>query len=99
MEKKIFQSIIGDLRTKRNIQLGVKEQHPKAMMSNYQMAKNSATVNCGGEWRGREYSQQIADYVMGSQAFTEMIKAYNAKADIETVIEPGKQYVQIRIRW
>lgn len=97
MDKKKFQKIIGQIRTQRNSELDIRAEYPKAMMTSKQETISTATVNCGGEW-GID-SKGIADYVMKSQAFTELMEASSAKAEIEKVEYPGKSYVQIRIRW
>lgn len=41
--KKMFQKTISAIRKEMD------DDYPKAMMTGQQMAKNTATVNCGGE--------------------------------------------------
>lgn len=75
--KKDFQKVIGAIRKDQ------RGDYPKAMMTGQQMAKNTATVNCGGEWRSAQYSWELADLVTRDERFVQFLARHNATAHIE----------------
>lgn len=75
--KKNFQKTIGAIRKERN------DSFPKAMMTGQQMAKNTATVNCGGEWKSAEKSLEIAKATATDPRFLVFLAECDAKAKIE----------------
>ena len=94
--KKDFQKVIKSIREQISAYEGKTYEFPKAMMTGQQMDKNTATVNCGGEWRSAEYSKEIADVVMTHSEFQVFLIKYQAKAHIEENKFGG---VQIRINY
>lgn len=96
MNKKEFQKVISKIRNDRKKETGNKNcEYPKAMMTGQQIKKNTATVNCGGEWYGEE-SKELANAVMQDERFKQLIGKYNAKASTEVNPFGG---VQIRINY
>ena len=85
-----FQKVIAAIRKAGG------DDYPKAMMTGQQMAKNTATVNCGGEWRSAEYSEMLAATVTADPGFQKFLKEENATANIERNPFGG---VQIRINF
>ena len=75
--KKEFQKTISAIRKEMN------DQFPKAMMTGQQMAKRTATVNCGGEWRTEEYSLKMAKAVATDPRFIVFLAECDANAKIE----------------
>ena len=86
--KKAVSKVRADLGTKG---------YPKAMMTGAQMTKCTATVNCGGEWYGMDYSEELASKVIQHETFKDFLKAYNAEAHIEKASYAGREYAQVRI--
>lgn len=71
--------------------------YPKAMMTGQQMRKCTATVNCGGEWHGKTFSEELASKVIQHEAFKDFLKSYHAEAHIEKASYAGREYAQVRI--
>lgn len=92
--KKTFQKVIKGIREDRNTTLGKKSNFPKPMMTQKQMDKHEATVNCGGEWGSAESTKAIADVVMADNRFKEFLQDSKAEAKIE--LNPFNTY-QIRL--
>ena len=98
--KKTFQKTVSEIRkdwrVKRNTPGG---EYPKAMMTSQQEAKNTATVNCGGEWVSSSFSKDLAEYVINDERFQKFLSDAGAEATIEKVY--GRNYVvpgcQVRI--
>lgn len=88
--KKEFQKVIGAIR-KNDAHLG---DYPKAMMTDKQMFKGTATVNCG-EFIYHENSMGLAKSVMENNLFQSFLTKHNATAHVEAV-ERG---YQIRINF
>ena len=76
--KKEFQKVIKEIRNE------IGGNFPKPMMTGQQMEKNTATVNCGGEWSTKEETIILATIVMNDKRFTDFIEKHSAKANIET---------------
>ena len=74
--KKDFQNTIKAIR-------GDRYRYPKPMMTEVQMSKKEATVNCGGEWGTTETTYEVATYVMNDARFADFLARHNAKATIE----------------
>ena len=72
-----FQKVIGEIRN------DIGGMFPKAMMTNQQMQKNTATVNCGGEWRSAENAMKTVNAVMNDERFKAFLVRQNATAMIE----------------
>ena len=85
-----FQKVIAAIRKE------VGGDYPKAMMTGQQMKKNTATVNCGGEWRSKEFSEMLAAQVTADPGFQKFLKEENATANIEANPFGG---VQVRINF
>lgn len=86
--KKDFQKVVSGIRK------AVGDEFPKAMMTGQQMAKNTATVNCGGEWKGGVYSRNLADKVLADPSFCAYLERYGATAHLEKTPSGG---IQVRI--
>lgn len=82
--KKEFQKVIGSIRNEDRKANNHKRDFPKAMMTNHQMEKETATVNCGGEWYGKEIAEYNANLVLKDQRFLSFLDKYGAKATTET---------------
>lgn len=89
--KKDFQSIIGTIRNETG-----DKAYPKPMMTSQQIDKDTATVNCGGEWRETEETKERAEKVMNDERFKAFLEKYGATAQIE--LDNFKSY-QIRINY
>lgn len=76
-DKKEFQKVIATIRNEGN------SGFPKAMMTRQQMVKGTATVNCGGEWRTKEYTETLSAAIMKDTRFQSLIEKYNATAEVE----------------
>lgn len=86
--KRDFQKVIGAIRKEGG------KQFPKAMLTGQQAAKNTATVNCGGEWYSLESTEKIAAAVMSDKRFTDFLEKHNATAQVE--LNPfGAQQIRI----
>lgn len=83
--KKDFQKVIKAIRDAKNKECGTNSEFPKAMMTRQQIAKGTATVNCGGEWckHSPEVARERADLVMKDERFTAFLTKWNATAHIE----------------
>ena len=83
-DKKEFQQVIGKIRKDRGLTSnGHNYNYPKPMLTGQQAAKNTATVNCGGEWYSADATMKLAEMVMNDSRFISLIKKYNATAKIE----------------
>ena len=84
--KKDFQKVIGAIRKERQVAEDNKRiEYPKAMMTGQQEAKNTATVNCGGEWGpNKAMAPTIANMVLEDERFKAFLNKYEAKAHTET---------------
>lgn len=86
MNEKKFRKIIKMIRDERNNDgIAVRADFPKAMMTGRQIGKNTATVNCGGDWCARrpEVTRKLAELVVNDPRFVEFIEEENAHAYIE----------------
>ena len=88
--KKELQKVIGKIRKDTG------DEYPKAMMTGQQMAKRTATVNCGGEWRNKETCARYADMVETDPRFLAFLAEFGATAHREPNPFGG---VQIRIHY
>ena len=84
-------------KTVGNIRKDTGNAFPKAMMTNAQMAKNTATVNCGGEWRSTEYSAKLAEAVLNDERFKAFLNRHNAEAHIERGRIGDRDFAQVRV--
>lgn len=91
---KDFPKVVGKIRA----DLGT-HNYPKAMMTGAQMMNLTATVNCGGERLGFDFSDHIAQAIMEDDRFKDFLDKYSAKAYIENARYAGREYVQIRINY
>ena len=73
--KKEFQKVIKEIRGDKKF--------PKPIMTQVQIEKREATVNCGGEWKSAEETKEIANNVLKSERFKAFIKENNATAKLE----------------
>ena len=89
--KKAFQNVIAKIRKETG------DQFPKAMMTRQQMNKATATVNCGGEFKGTESSKELAEKVLNDERFNEFLKKNEAAALVEAVNIAGKTVYQVRV--
>ncbi len=96
--KKAFQKVIKaireDIRKERNIPSC---EYPKAMMTGQQMEKDTATVNCGGEFSSSMFSKEISKRVMDDKRFVKFLDECCGKAKIEKKCYMGCYAYQIRI--
>lgn len=92
MNKAKFQKTIKAIRAELNT-----GEYPKAMMTGQQMANNTATVNCGGEWNTPEGTHQIADAVLNHEAFKKLMEQSGATFKKESLGANGR--VQLRINF
>lgn len=78
--KKDFQKVIKAIRETNG-----ERTNPKPMMTEAQMEKGTATVNCGGEWckHSPEVARKRADLVMKDERFTAFLTKWNATAHTE----------------
>lgn len=81
--KKEFQKAIKNIRNSRNAELGINSNYPKPMMTQVQMDKREATVNCGGEFGTPDEIRDRANYVMADARFKEFLDKHNATANLE----------------
>lgn len=90
--KKDFQKTIKAIR-------GDRSEYPKPMMTEQQMEKNTASVNCGGEWFSKNpgFTERNADLVMNDERFTAFLSRWNATATKE--INQRFGVTQIRINY
>ena len=70
-------------KTISKIRKDIGGEFPKAMMTSHQMAKSTATVNCGGEWRSAEKCASMAAQIMEDERFQAFLAKCNARAEIE----------------
>lgn len=89
--KKAFQNVVAKIRKETG------DQFPKAMMTRQQMNKATATVNCGGEFKGTESSKELAEKVLNDERFNEFLKKNEAAALVEAVNIAGKTVYQVRV--
>lgn len=99
--KKDLQKTIKGIREELNAAKGeagtrrcIANEIPKAMMTQAQMEKGTATVNCGAGWFSGTETGALADKVKDHEAFKAFLKRSGAKAQIESVA--GSSW-QIRI--
>lgn len=92
MNKKEFQTIIKSLRDE--LKYG---DFPKAMMTNSQEAKRTATVNVGRTyWSHKpEVSRERSAIILHHSLFQDFLKKHNATA----IIEHNAEGAQIRLYW
>ena len=90
--KKEFQKVIGAIRKGQE----QKSDYPKPMMTGQQMEKNTATVNCGGEWSIPEKTRAKAEMVMADERFKAFLEKWEATARFEII---GEGNTQIRINY
>ena len=86
--KKELQKVIKEIRCG--------EWFPKAMMTQQQMAKKQATINCGGEYFSEKETMETVNEVLTSQMFNDFLTKHGAKAEIEY---GGRKKAQIRIHF
>lgn len=89
--KKDFQQTIKAIRESLN-----ESEFPKAMMTERQMAKNTATVNCEDRYYSQERSKARAEKVITDSRFQDFLKRHNATATIEY---NSRKNAQIRINY
>ena len=94
--KKEYQRLFKEIREKDFGADSKRVEYPKPMMTEAQMEKGTATVNCGGEWLTVDATKRIADKVMANESFKAFLTKYEAKAELE--LTPFHSY-QIRIRF
>lgn len=100
MNKKEFQKVISKIRADRRIEENLpRTEYPKAMMTSSQMAKNTATVNCGGEWVALDTSKKTAARVMRDERFQKFLADNQATATVETFWVGSCRACQIRINY
>lgn len=94
--KKNLQKTIKTIREERSNAIGREVSFPKAMMTSAQARKGEATVNCGGEWYGRN-SKPIAESLMEDIRF----RGFLEETDGEAVMEYNPRFdsYQVRIRF
>lgn len=95
--KKDFQKVIKMIRDENNAHNDSKSSFPKPMMTDAQIDKSTATVNCGGEWGSFESTKKKADIVMSDKRFTDFLTKWNATATVEHVSRFN--VLQIRISY
>ena len=93
--KRDLQKAVSGVRADRK-KTNEREEYPKAMMTGQQMEKNTATVNCGGEWKKAETTLEIATQVINDERFKDFLEKHNADARIEANNFGG---FQIRINY
>lgn len=81
--KKELQKAVGNIRKDLSEEAGRKWTYPKAMMTGQQEEKRTATVNCGGEWMSREFTEKLADQVMKDERFKTFLTKCDATARLE----------------
>ena len=82
--KKDFQKVISAIRKDRQKLENIKlRDFPKAMMTNQQVWKNTATVNCGGQCGSYESTIEIANAVISDDRFIGFLEKWEASAQIE----------------
>lgn len=89
--KKAFQRVIANIRKETG------DQFPKAMMTSQQMNKCTATVNCGGEFKGTESSKELAEKVLNDERFLTFLEKNKAAAAVEAISISNKMVYQVRI--
>lgn len=92
--KKALQKTVKGIREDLNAANGTASDFPKTMMTGQQMAKNTATVNCGGEWASAEKSLARANAVVADSRFKNFLAEAGATAKIE-VTNFGSYQVRI----
>lgn len=98
--KKAFQYTISKIRKDWRVYNHTPAaEYPKAMMTNQQIEKMTATVNCGGEWLSGTTEKEIANFVMNDQRFLDFLEKYNAVAEIESFYHYSCIGYQIRIKF
>ncbi len=96
--KKAFQKTISEIRKDWRIDRNTPNgEYPKAMMTSQQEQKNTATVNCGGEWCS--FSKELAQYVMDDERFRKFISEAKAVATVEKFYRSSCPGYQIRINF
>ena len=94
--KKRFQNTISEIRKDWRIERNTpRGEYPKAMMTSQQEAKNTATVNCGGEWCS--FSKELAQYVMNDERFQKFLSDAGAEANIEKFYRGSCPGYQVRL--
>lgn len=94
--KKNLQKTVKAIRDDINATKDRPSDFPKAMMTNQQMEKNTATVNCGGEWANAKTSMERVNAVMNDARFAKFLAECGATAKVEPT--PFGSY-QIRINY
>lgn len=89
------------LNTKKELQKVIKairgeSLFPKAMMTEQQMRKGQATINCGGEYLSEEVTMETVYQVLDAPIFKEFLNKHSATAEIE---RGGRKQAQIRIHF
>lgn len=93
-----FQKVIGKIRADIRIEDNLPNtEYPKAMMTGQQAAKNTATVNCGGEWVSGQRSHTVALRVMRDERFQKYLKDFDAAAKVEQLYIGSCLAYQVRI--
>ncbi len=96
--KKAFQKTIGEIRKDWRVMRNTpKGEYPKAMMTSQQEAKNTATVNCGGEWCS--FSKELSEYVMNDERFQKFLSDAGAEAVVEKFYSYSCPGYQVRINF
>lgn len=95
--KKEFQKVIATIRKEYGESINRTNcSYPKPMMTEAQMEKRTATVNCGGEWKKLEATKEIAEMVLNDERFKSFLEKYSAQATKE--LNPFGT-IQIRINY
>ena len=96
--KKDLQKTIKGIREELNAAKGeagarrcIANEIPKAMMTQVQMEKSQATINCGAGWISGTKTGALADKVENHEAFKAFLERNGAKAQIESVAGSGWQ--------
>ena len=96
--KKQFQKTISEIRNDwRELRGTPRGEYPKAMMTSQQEAKNTATVNCGGEWCS--FSGELSKFVLNDERFQKFLSDAGAEAVREDVWNMGCHGYQVRINF
>lgn len=94
--KKAFQKTVSDIRKDWRVKRDTPQaEYPKAMMTGQQEAKNTATVNCGGEWCS--FSRELAEYVLNDERFQKFLSDAGAEATVEGFHRGNHTGYQVRI--
>ncbi|MBR3587014.1 MAG: hypothetical protein IKO00_13395 [Oscillospiraceae bacterium] len=98
--KKAFQKVIKAIREDYRKEKDIPTiEYPKAMMTSQQMEKDTATVNCGGEFCSSMFSKECSARVMNDKRFEKFLDECCAKATVEKKCYMGTYAYQIRLEF